>query len=270
MPFDNGSRKAGRITYLTAVDYLKHSLSPKDLDYLYKQQVIGVDPKGRIILKAEEASLKVGKERSKLFNLVNREIIKRDWAGGITFRIIESSCESHSAYKELLFLPRDLVTMTLPHRRIISNEYSREDGKRQLTLLAPLSIGLPYGVYARLILMFLTTERVRIKDRRFELKASWRAFLKKLHLPWNGEKYQAIQDQLRRLCTTAYTIHTIDGSDEKLTNIKVADQWFRSSDCVRISFSEDFYNMTERSIIPLESEIVQKLKRSPLTLGVCV
>ena len=266
MPFDKSSRKAGQITYLTAIDYLKHSLSQKDLEYLYKQQVIGVDTKGRIILNAEEASLKVGEERRKLFNLVNREIIKRDWAGGIRFRIIKSSCESHPPYKELLFLPRDLVTMTLPHRRIDGSEYSREDGKRELILLAPQSIGLPYGVYARLILMFLTTERVRSKDRRFELKASWRTFLKKLQLPWHGARYHAIKDQLRRLCSTAYTIHTEDDSDEELTNIKVADQWFRSTDCFRISFSEDFYNMTARSVIPLEPDVVQKLKRSPLTL----
>ena len=266
MPFDKSSRQAGQITYLTAVENLKHSISEKDLEFLYKQQVIGVDPKGRIILKAEEASSRASKERSNLFKLVNREIIKRDWAGGITFRITKSSCESHSPYKKLLFLPRDLVTMTLPHRQVAGNEFYRVDGKRQLSLLVARSIGLPYGVYARLILMYLTTERIRSKDRRFELKSSWRAFLQKLQLPWNGEKYQAIQDQLRRLCSTFYTIHTTDSSNEQITNIKVADQWFRSSDCVRVSFSEDFFNMTSKSVIPLESQIVQKLKRSPLTL----
>ena len=266
MPFDKISRQAGQITYLTAVENLKHSLSEKDLEYLYKQQVIGVDPKGRIILNAKEASSRASKERSNLFKMLNREIIKRDWAGGIKFRIIKSSCESHSPYKKLLFLPRDLVTMTLPHRQVAGNEFYRVDGKRQLSLLVARSIGLPYGVYARLILMFLTTERIRSKDRRFELKSSWRAFLHKMQLPWGGEKYHAIKDQLRRLCSTFYTIHTTDSSDEQITNIKVADQWFRSSDCVRVSFSEDFFNMTQQSVIPLESEIVQKLKRSPLTL----
>ncbi len=177
MPFDKRSREAGQITYLTAVEHLKHSLSEKDLEYLYKQQVIGVDPKGRIILKSEEATSKAAEERSKLLDRVNREIIKRDWAGGITFRKIKFSCESRVPYKTLLFLPRDLVTMTLPHSRVKGNEYLRVDGRRQLSMLAPRRIGLPYGVYSRLILMFLTTERIRKKDRRFEMKSSWRAFL---------------------------------------------------------------------------------------------
>lgn len=266
MPFDNSSRQAGHHAFFTAVDYLKHSLSESDLEYLYKQQVIGVDPKRRIILKAEEASSIPSAESNKLLDLVNREIIKRDWAGGITFRFVKPSCESHSPYKKLLFLPRDLVTMTLPHSKVELNEYSRVDGKRKLILLAAQSVGLPYGVYARLILMFLTTERVRSKDRRFELKASWRAFLKKLHLPWNGEKYRAIQNQLERLCGTTFIVRFVDERNKKLTNMLISDQWLQSPDGVHITFSESFYNMTGSAVIPLETDIVYKLKRSPLTL----
>ena len=266
MPFDKSSQKAGHLTFFTAVDYLKHSLSEKDLEYLYKQQVIGLDPKRRIILKAEEASSMPSSQSNKLLDLVNREIIKRDWAGGITFRFVKPSCESHSPYKELLFLPRDLVSMTLPHSRMEGNEYSRVDGKRKLILLAAQSVGLPYGVYARLILMFLTTERIRSKDRRFELKASWRAFLKKLQLPWNGEKYRAIQNQLERLCGTTFIVRCTDKRNKKLTNMLISDQWFQSPDGVQVTFSESFYDMTGSAVIPLETDIVYKLKRSPLTL----
>ena len=266
MPFDKSSRQAGQITYLTAVENLKHFMSEKDLEYLYSQQIIGIDPKRRIILKAEEASARNSAERSKLFGRVNREIIKHRWAGGITFRIIKSSCESHSPYRKLLFLPRDLVTMTLPHRQLDGSIYYREDNKRRLSLLVDPDIGLPYGVYARLILMFLTTERVRSKDRRFDLKASWRAFLKNLELPWTGGRYHAIKDQLLRLCSTTYTVHVVTDKSESHDNITVSDQWFQSADCVRVSFSESFYTMTGKSVIPLESSIIQKLKRSPFTL----
>lgn len=266
MPFDQSSREAGRITYFTAVEHLRHALSEEDVKYLLKQQVIGVDPKGRIILKAEEASSKPSKQRNQLFDLLNREIIKRDWSRGITFRVIQSSCESYSTYKDLLFLPRDLVTMTLPHRRVKGNEYFRVDGHRQLSLLAARRIGLPYGIYPRLILMFLTTERIRNKDRRFELKSSWRAFLKKLRLAWGGPSYQSIKNQVRRLCTTVYTVRVVNPETEKITNVLLTDELFRSTDGIHITFSESFYNMTGESVIPLESSIVLQLKRSPLAL----
>ena len=266
MPFDKNSREAGRITYFTAVEHLRHALSEEDVKYLLEQQVIGIDRKGRIILKSEEASSKPSRERNQLFDLLNREIIKRDWSGGITFRIIQSSCESYSPYKDLLFLPRDLVTMTLPHSRVKGNEYLRINGRRQLSLIAPRRIGLPYGIYARLILMYLTTIRIRKKDRRFELKSSWRAFLKKLHLHWNGRSYQAIKNQVRRLCATVYTVRIVNPETENITNILLTDEWFHSSDGVQITFSESFYNMTANAVIPLESNIVLKLKKSSLTL----
>ncbi len=266
MPFDRKARESGQRTYLTAVEHLRHALAEEDIKYLFEQQVIGIDPKGRIILKAEEASSKPSKKRVQLFDALNREMIKRDWSGGITFRVVKSSCESHSPYKELLFLPRDLVTMTLPHRRVKGNEYFRVDGHRQLSLLAARRIGLPYGIHARLILMFLTTERIRSKDRRFELKASWRTFLKKLQLRWGGPTYDSIKNQLRRLCATAFTVRIVNVDNEKITNILITDEWFRSTDGVHITFSESFYNMTGESVIPLESNIILKLKRSPLSL----
>lgn len=266
MPFDKSSRDAARRTYLTAVEHLRHALSEEDVKYLFEQQVIGIDPKGRIILKAEEASSKPSKQRIQLYDLLNREIIKRDWSGGITFRVVQSSCESHSPYKELFFLPRDLVTMTLPHRRPKGNDYLRVDGNRQLSLIAPRRIGLPFGVYPRLVLMFFTTERIRTKDRRFELKSSWRAFLKKIHLDWGGRTYHSIKDQLRRLCATTYTVRIINPDSEKFTNVLVTDEFFRSTDSIHIAFSESFYNMTGKSVIPLESNVVLKLKRSALAL----
>ena len=268
MPFDKRSREAGRITFFTAIENLKrnHSLSENELKYLYTQQVIGIDPKGRIILKSQEACTGSSKNRSKLLDLVNREIIKRKWAGGITYQKIKASCESRTPYKELLYLPRDLVTMTLPHSPLKGSIYWRKNGNRQLSLHVAPQIGLPFGVYARLILMFLTTERIRSKDRRFELKSSWRQFLRNMHLAWGGEKYLAIKDQLRRLCATTYTLQINSEESESIDNITVSDHWFQSPDCVRVSFSEAFFNMTGNSVIPLETRIVHKLKRSPLTL----
>ena len=267
MPYDKRSIETGRSIFETAVSSLQLILAEEDMDYLYKQQVIGIDPKGRIILESKKASAQPKSKRIKLFEKVNRQIIKRRWAGGIVFKVVRSSCESRPPYKNLLFLPRHLVTMTLPHRRVAESTYVRHDGDLRLSFHVDPEIGLPFGVYARLILMFLTTERIRSKDRRFELKSSWRAFLKNMEIPWNGRAHRLIKEQLFRLCSTTFSSHFgKDGEDEKHDSLVITDQWFHSSDCIQITFSDSFFSLTQQSVIPLQSEIVRQIKRSPLAL----
>lgn len=267
MPYDKHTVETGRSIFETAVSSLQLTLSEAEIDYLYAQQVIGIDPKGRIILEPNKATSKPKKERIELFEKVNRQIIKRHWAGGIAFKVMRSSCASHPPFKRLLFLPRQMVTMTLPHRRINSNAYVRYDGNRRLSFHVDPKIGLPYGAYARLILMYLTTERVRSKDRRFELKSSWRAFLRNMELPCGGNTYRRIKEQLFRLCSTTFSSHFgKEGEDEKHDILVLTDQWLQSPDGVHITFSESFHNMTGSAVIPLQSEIVLQLKRSTIAL----
>lgn len=267
MPFDKNAIDTGRSIFETAVSSLQLTLSEPDLEYLFTQQVIGIDPKGRVILESKKASSKPKSKRIELFEKVNRQIIKRRWASGIVFKVVRSSCESHPPYKRLLFLPRHLVTMTLPHRRVAGSTYVRHDGDLRMSFHVDPEIGLPFGVYARLILMFLTTERIRSKDRRFELKSSWRSFLQNMELPWNGRKYRRVKEQLFRLCSTTFATHFgKDGEDEKHDSLVITDQWFHSSDCIHITFSDSFFSLTQQSVIPLQSEIVRQIKRSPLAL----
>ena len=266
MPYDQKARKAGQIAYLTAVSNLKRTLPDQDIEYLYKQQPVGIDPKGRIILRADNATSEHSADHSKLFQAVAKELVKCDWANGLTFQFSSHSCEKYSPYKELLYVPRYLVNMTLPHRKVSGNEFSRRNGAQELSLLAARSIGLPYGVYARLILMYLTTERVRSKDRQFQLGASWRAFLKKMQITESGPRIQAVQEQLKRLCSTLYQIHDVRKDSESISNLVVADEWMRSEDGVNITLSPSFYLMTGDSVVPLESRIVHKFRRSPLML----
>ncbi|MDE0166721.1 MAG: replication protein RepA [Bryobacterales bacterium] len=269
MPYDKRTVETGRSIYETAVSSLQLTLSEEDMNYLYAQQVIGIDPKSRIILESKRASAKPKNERIDLFEKVNRQIIKRRWAGGIVIKAVRSSCESRPPYKRLLFLPRQMVTMTLPHRKIKKNAYVRHDGDLRLSFHVDEEIGLPYGTYARLILMYLTTERVRSKDRRFELKSTWRAFLQNMELPWGGNSYRQIKEQLFRLCSTTFSTHIgKKGEDEKHDSLLITDRWFHSSNLIEITFSDSFFNLTQQSVIPLEADKVRQLKRSPLALDI--
>lgn len=269
MSYDQRSRKAGQIAYLQAVSNLKHTLSEQDLEYLYKQQPIGIDPKGRILIKQENSVAVPATGRSQALHLVSRELAKCDFATGLSLKYTEAEVAHSSQFKKLLFLPRFLVTMTLPHKPVNGNEFCRRNGSHQLSMLAPRSIGLPYGSYARLILMYLTTKRVIDKERRFHLGESWRDFLKTMQITWSGDKHsglKAAQNQLRRLSSTLFLIHIAGGERETISNTTVADQWMRSADGLYIALSESFYILSGESVVPLEVPIVHSLRRSPLML----
>ncbi len=269
MPYDQRSRKTGQIAYLHAVSNLKHTLSEQDLEYLYKQQPVGIDPKGRILIKQENSVAVSTPDRSKALHLVSRELAKGDWATGLSLQYAEAPATHSNRFKKLLFLPRFLVTMTLPHRAVNGNEFCRRNGSQQLSILAPRSIGLPYGSYARLILMYLTTKRVTSKERRFHLGSSWRDFLESMQMPWGAGPrgcFTAAQDQLQRLSSTLYTIHIVGGERETISNVVLTDHWIRSPDGLHVSLSESFYVLSGESVVPLETKIVHSLRRSPFTL----
>ena len=269
MPFDEKARKAGQIAYLQAVSKLKHTLSEQDLEYLYKQQPVGIDPKGRILIRQENSIAEPAADRSKALHLVSLELAKGDWATGLSLKYAEAPATHSSRFKKLLFLPRFLVTMTLPHRQVNGNEFCRRNGSHQLSMLAPRSIGLPYGSYARLILMYLTTMRVTSNERRFHLGESWRDFLEAMQIPWGGGPrgcYTTAREQLQRLSSTLYTVHIVGEKRETISNVVLTDEWMRTTDGVHVALSESFYVMSGESVVPLEVKIVHCLKRSPPTL----
>ena len=61
------------------------------------------------------------------------------------------------------FMARSMVQATLPHRKVEGTEFQRKNGQFTLTILAPSSIGLPYGSIPRLLMAWVTTEAVAQK-----------------------------------------------------------------------------------------------------------
>ena len=268
-PDFNERENAGEIAYLRAIENIKHLLSEQDLEFLYAQRTAGIDRKGRIVIKQEHNASPTQPNHSRTLQLVSRQLINSDWATGLRVEYVAPKRGSSSQFKKLLFLPRFLVNMTLPHRSVRGNEFSRRNGTQQLSMLAPRSVGLPYGVYPRLILMYLTTKRVTSKERQFHLGESWRDFLKLMGVPWGGGKssgFHAAQDQLKRLSSTLCTLHVAGEKQETISNVVMADQWMRNEDGVSITLSDSFYELSGESVVPLETRIIHKLKRSPLML----
>ena len=269
MPYDRKTREDAQIAYYRAVANLKRTLSDPEIEFLYEQQPVGIDLKGRIILRPEKDASKRPVHSSELLQALSSEIAlhsRHNLVNGVSIQFSSQSCEKYSPYKEMLYLPRYFVNMTLPHRKVSDIIFRRKNGDQKLSLRADPEIGLPYGVYARLVLLYVTTERVRTKEREFKLGGSWRKFLEKMQVVGSGPKIQAIQAQLRRLCGATYHIYEKSQNAESDSTLLVAEKWMRSEDGVHVTLSPGFFMMTGDSIVPLESRIIHKLRRSPLSL----
>ena len=271
MPYDRKAREDAEIAYYRTVANLKRTFSNSDIEYLYQQQPVGIDTKGRIILRPEKDAPKPPANSRDLLEAVSSDLAlhsRHNLINGVSIQFSSHSCSKYSPYKETLYLPRYFINMTLPHSKRNSIVFIRENGDQKLKLQADHEIGLPYGVYARLVLIYVTTERVRTKEREFKLGASWSKFLEKMQINKNGDKVQAVQDQLKRLCGTTYKIHDENRvqKTQSFSQLLVAEKWMRSEDGVHVTLSPGFFMMTGDSIVPLESDIVHKLRRSPLSL----
>lgn len=111
--------------------------------------------------------------------------------------------------KSIVYAPPFLAQFSLPARRIENNEFIRHNGMYTFSVLSPSSIGVPFGVYPRLILIFLATE-VRLTQSRFiDLGLSKAAFKKKLGVGIgagaNGPSNR-FNDQFKRLFSSSIKI----------------------------------------------------------------
>ncbi|TON33335.1 pirin, partial [Vibrio parahaemolyticus] len=143
--------------------------------------------------------------------------------------IIEiQECSAQEA-NELGFIARLLIQATMPHSNPKSNEWSRKNGNFTMHMMAPSSVGLPFGCYARYLLVWVSTQAVRNKSkldngyiteqeaRKLELGDSQRGFMKKLGVRSSGGENGSIdpfRDQMRRLFKTTISVSYTELNDE--------------------------------------------------------
>src|SRR6201992_3780525 len=99
---------------------------------------------------------------------------------------------------------------SLPHKPQEGATWRREGHNLTLVLQAGVdrtekSIGLPYGSYARFILLFLQSEAIRSGSREIELGRSMRVWLGTMGLSIGGTTYKLVNEQARRISGCSLT-----------------------------------------------------------------
>lgn len=103
---------------------------------------------------------------------------------------------------------------SLPHKPQQSGVWRREGHQLTLVLDSGLDatgepIGLPFGSYARFILLFLQSKAVKSRSREIELGRSMRDWLEAMGLSIGGTTYKLANEQARRISGCRLTFHHI-------------------------------------------------------------
>ena len=269
-------------SFALSVDALRTSslITDEDVIYLYRQKPAGVDGEGRIVLEySTRDELAASRDSPALFK-VARQLREDGRASGIDRlllvppreRALVRRMRSGPPAQGVLYLPAALACLTLPHSRVDGSEFTRVNGRKKLTLLAPSDTGLPYGVYPRLALMHLTAIAIRTGQRTFYVGGSGNDFLALMGIGDSGGANGAstrARDQLRRLARTTFSYR--DSARDSGQNIVLADRWVAWPERgMQVTVSELFFGLAQKHSVPLSSEILAKVRRSPMAIDAYV
>ncbi len=129
------------------------------------------------------------------------------------------------------FMARALVIATMPYKDPKSDAYVRSNGDFRLRIVAGYEGGIPYGIYPRLLMSWVTTEAVRSQTPVIELGDSLRGFLRdvlELRSSGGGARGSGtrVAEQMKRLFGSLVTAQYTGSLDKRgfvLRNILIAD-----------------------------------------------
>lgn len=166
---------------------------------------------------------------------------------------------------EMVFAPWFLGSLSLPNRDPGEDVavWERTNGTKQIQILPHYEDGKhlhPYGVTARLILIWLCTQATQKQSPVIEISSSLNAFLGDLTLVRGGRQRVEVMEQLRRLISAGIRIKETTYTDKvrrvKQTNLFI----FTGSELVfrRDSFTDD--EPIWGSTVTLSDEFYEQIK----------
>ena len=180
----------------------------------------------------------------------------------------------------------------LPHRRIKPDQLWEvvsdrvrlvvEPGHRPSGRLGdgPMEpVGVPFGAYARLILLYLQTEALRTNSREVALGGSWRAWSQRIGVPWGGSSGRAVREQAEMISRCRLTFHVQGMGRAGLVNQSIVDradfieegnglQGRLSLETAKLS--EGFFEQLKRHPLPLEENAIRALANNSAALDVYI
>jgi len=174
------------------------------------------------------------------------------------------------------------VQATIPHKRVLNNEFTRKNGAFTLSILSPSNVGLPYGTKPRLILAFISTEAVRTKSKEIVLGNSLSDFMRQLDLTPTGGRWGSIpmlKEQVNRLfsATVSFQYNGISAINVS-GGFRIANRailFWDTKDAYQTSFwestvtlTQEFYDEIVNNPVPIDMRVLETLKDSSMAIDI--
>lgn len=173
---------------------------------------------------------------------------------------------------------------SLPHKPSMEGVCRREGYNLTLLLQTGLDragkpLGLPYGSYARFILLFLQSEAVKKGSREVELGRSMRVWLGSMGLSIGGTTYRMVNEQARRISGCTLTFYADRDDKEVMRRGGFVDGALTMSDVLtdqpglwqeRVLLNEEFYRALREHPVPVSELALRAIGPRSMVIDVYV
>ena len=209
--------------------------------------------------------------------------------GDVDRRVLDAAAAYMAAEEgEIGFVYAGWAQASLPHRRLADDAHWEiqndrvslivQPGLRAVPGQSPVSVGVPYGSRARLIILYLQTEAIRTQSREIELGRSLHAWLKRLEIPIGGKSMKDVRDQAERISRCRLTFQISTAGRSGLVNQNILDSAMFVSDestqgdlfIETARLSEGFFEQLQKHPVPIEEAAVKQIANNSMALDVYV
>ena len=175
---------------------------------------------------------------------------------------------------------------SLPHKRIEEHLWRREGHRTTLLVESGRDrrgnlVGVPYGSFARLILLYLQTEAVRTGSPEVELGRSMKSWMGRMSLTTGGRTYQLVTEQARRIsaCRLTFFTERQNGGEARhngafvqdaisFAGVMEDDQPSFWQDRVRLD--DGFWRSLKEHPVPVREEAIRAISTRSLAIDVYI
>jgi hypothetical protein len=175
---------------------------------------------------------------------------------------------------------------SLPHKRIAETVWRREGHRTTLLVESGRDrrgqpVGVPYGSFARLILLYLQTEAVRTGSPEVELGRSMKSWMGRMSLTTGGRTYQLVAEQARRIsaCRLTFFTERQNGAEvrhngafvqDAISFAGVIDDGQPSLWQDRVRLDEGFWRSLREHPVPVREEAIRAISTRSLAIDVYI
>ena len=173
---------------------------------------------------------------------------------------------------------------SLPHKPQADTVWRREG--HNLTMLVQsgvdrsgAALGVPYGSYARFILLFLQSEAIKTSSREIELGRSMRVWLGNMGLSIGGTTYRMVNEQARRISGCTLTFYADRDHKEVMRRGGFVDGAITMADMEgdqpslwqeRVLLNEEFHRALQSHPVPLSETALRAIGPRSMVLDIYI